>query len=220
MVRIQASPLTLEDDMFITLPPHVNIPRQINVACSGGADSMALLHFMQMGRKDITVVHVHHGTAQADMFHNFVENYCLQNKLPFQTYHVTEDVPAGESKEFFWAAKRYEFFNSLGPIVTGSHLDDAVETWLMSCLRGQPKIPAWKVGNVLRPFLLTKKDDLYRYCQEKNVPYIEDESNLDTSFMRNAVRHKLVKNALEINPGLYTTIREMLKLSWNDFQKG
>ncbi len=109
--------------------------------------------------------------------------------------------------------KDMDFFNSIRSefIITCHHLDDCVETWLMSSIHGKPKLIPYKRGsNIFRPFLMTNKKTIKEYALKKQVSWIEDPSNSQTNFMRNHTRLNLIPQALVINPGLRTTIRKKL----------
>ena len=49
----------------------------------------------------------------------------------------------------------------------------------------------------------------------KNVPWIEDESNLDTAYTRNYIRNEMMTNVLKVNPGIHKTIAK--KVTEDDF---
>jgi tRNA(Ile)-lysidine synthase len=65
---------------------------------------------------------------------------------------------------------------------------------------------------VIRPLLLNEKSDFYRWCEDKNVPFIEDESNSCVDYSRNRIRHNIVPEALLVNPGLKTVVKKMITL--------
>jgi len=87
------------------------LPRKIQVACSGGVDSMVVLDFLK-NNHDVTVVHFHHGTAHADDAFGFVNRYCDNHNLRLLNHGIGNDsIPPGRSKEDFWREKRYNFLN-------------------------------------------------------------------------------------------------------------
>ena len=57
------------------------LPRHVNVACSGGIDSMVALDFLCKGKRDVTVVHFDHGTLHSEHARKFVEDYCRLHDL-------------------------------------------------------------------------------------------------------------------------------------------
>ena len=122
------------------------------------------------------------------------------------------DLSPKSNKEKIWSDLRYEFFSKFNfPIITCHHLDDCVETYIFSCLRGFQSVIPYSRGNVIRPFLLNEKIEFYKLCKEKNVPFIEDESNDFVDHSRNRIRHNIIPESLIVNPGLKSVVRKMIK---------
>ncbi len=127
--------------------------------------------------------------------------------VPLHVGYLREPIPKGESAEGFWREKRYEFLHGFDkPVITAHHLDDCVETWLFSAIHGNPKTIAYNYANVIRPFLLYKKEFMTAWCVKNNVKWIEDLTNFDTKYARNRIRHNIVPQALKINPGLHKVV--------------
>ena len=93
-------------------------------------------------------------------------------------------------------------------IITGHHLDDAVETWVWSSLHGEGKLIPVESANIIRPFLTTEKQTFINYCKNNNLDSVEDECNKDLSLMRNYMRANMMEHLYKINPGLKTVIRK------------
>jgi len=85
-----------------------------------------------------------------------------------------------------------------------------VETWIWSSLNGTAKIIPYRRGNVVRPFRSTRKRDLQLWAHLNNVPYVEDDSNLDTCYTRNYIRHEMMPHVLKVNPGIHKTIKKKI----------
>lgn len=193
--------------MFKLLLP---LPKDITVATSGGVDSMATLDFLSR-KHNVTVAFYHHNTETSDKAMEFVAEYCSSKRLPmvFGVLHDKKDK--SQSKEEFWRKHRYDFLKDFEFVITGHHLDDSVETFIWSSLHGRPKVPELVRGNVYRPFLTTRKSEFIDWCKRFDVPWIEDNTNNDTSYTRNYIRHELITHALKVNPGLYTTVRKIIE---------
>lgn len=187
------------------------IPRNVVVACSGGVDSMAIVDFLKRNH-DVTILFVHHHTETSERAYHFLKRYTAQNDMVFVTHFIDPTVPKGVSQEEHWRNERYKaFHNCEVPVITCHHLDDCAETWIWSCLNGDGKVIPYRNENVIRPFRLNRKDEFVEWCKRKSVDWVEDQSNSDTRFTRNYIRHKLMKNALVVNPGLHTVIRKKLE---------
>lgn len=191
------------------------IPREVVVAVSGGADSMAVLDFLR-NNHDVSVAFFDHGTDVSRIAEKFVFEYCRKNNLPLlagRNFQV--DKKPTESWEEYWRIKRYEYFHTInGTVITAHHLDDCVETWVWSSMHGTGKIIPYENKNVIRPFRLTKKRDLEMWCNLKNVPFIQDETNYDTKYMRNYIRHEMMPHVLRVNPGIHKTIKKKVEQSF------
>lgn len=204
------------------------VEKTICVAFSGGADSAFAVDFLLRGNRDVLALYFNHGTAHGKEAENFVVEFCRERKVPLVVGGINSNPPKGMSKEAFWREQRYSFFESplsgakyrLGDfdysrysncrVVTSHHLDDVVETWIFSSLNGSPKIIPYERGKYVRPFLLNKKSEIMEYMERNNVSFVNDPSNFDTSYRRNYVRHELMPHALEVNPGLYKTIKKKI----------
>ena len=191
------------------------IPNKVTIACSGGVDSMVFTHFLLQGRRRVDLAYFDHDTVHSKKAQQFVEEYAQKNKLNLRIGKV-KGYKGSRSLEEFWRDERYDFFNRINSdyIITCHHLDDCVETWLMSSFHGLSKlIPFQRSENIFRPFLMTEKSAIKRYAEKKNVKWVEDPSNQHTNFMRNHVRKNIMPHVLKVNPGIRTTIRKkMLEL--------
>ena len=188
------------------------IPSTITIACSGGIDSMVFTHFLLQGRKKVNLAYFNHDTQHSHKAQKFVENYANDNNLNLFIGRV-KGTKGKRSLEEFWRDERYDFLQRIGSdyTITCHHLDDCVETWLMSAFHGQCKlIPFHRNESIFRPFLMTSKKAIKEYAERKGVEWCEDPSNQKTNFMRNHVRHKVMPQVLMVNPGIRNTIRKKL----------
>ena len=117
-----------------------------------------------------------------------------------------------QSLEEFWRNERYSFLNKLNHnfIITCHHLDDCVETWLMSSIHGKPKLIPYQRNTVYRPFLMTTKSRIRDYATRKNILHVEDPSNTHTNLIRNHIRHNMMPHVLKVNPGIRTMVRKKM----------
>ena len=194
---------------------------KVLVALSGGADSVFLLYVLHMLSKEygftLGACHVEHGirgdASVEDM--RFVINLC--DKLGIQCFAKSFDVPALSkvekmSLEAAGRKVRYEYFhqvmeeNGFSLLATAHHKDDKTETVLMNILRGCGlkgfKGIEYKLGSTIRPLLDISKDEILQYCNEFDISYCIDETNNDTVYTRNKVRHILLPELRKYNPSL------------------
>lgn len=189
-----------------------NIPKgEFGLACSGGVDSMAILDFLVNGRYNPNVLYFNHNTKHGNDAEEFITKYCKDKGLKLIIGRT--DINPTSNKEKQWSDARYEFFSNFDyPIMTCHHLDDCVETYIFTCLRGFQSVIPYRKGNVIRPFLLNEKSAFESWCKRKDVPFIEDNSNKCLDFSRNRIRHNIVPEALTVSPGLKGIVKKMITL--------
>jgi len=190
------------------------IPNTITLACSGGPDSMVVFDFLKRSKRDITLAYFNHGTEHGQEAEEFVRAHTFG--YPLVVGGISREKNKEESLEEYWRNERYRFFNELsGPIITCHHLDDCIETWIFSSLHGRGRLIPRSSGNVIRPFLLTKKADILTWAKNNSVSFATDPSNEEVLHMRNLIRHTIVPQAFKVNPGLHKTLT---KLILNDYR--
>ena len=202
-------------ERFGMLPPPGGT---ILCAVSGGRDSVCLLDYLwRLGQErgfSVAAAHLNHGmrpTAQRD--EELVRRLCRQRDIPFYTEKV--DVYAlcdawRLTVEETGRRARYEFLRrtaaSIGAafIATAHHREDQAETVLLQLLRGTgPQglagIPPVR-GGIIRPLLDTPRAAIDAYIAAHDLPYVTDETNLDTHYARNRLRLEIMPQLLTINP--------------------
>lgn len=179
------------------------------VAFSGGLDSQVLLHALAGLRAELSgplsAIHVHHGLSpNADQWATLCADVCTQLDVPCRIIHVTARARPGESPEAAARAARYAAFEqvlALGQfLLTAHHQDDQAETLLLMLLRGagpaglagMPLSRPLGQGSLLRPMLSLSRAQLSHYAKAHNLQWVDDESNLDTSYDRNFLRHEVL----------------------------
>jgi tRNA(Ile)-lysidine synthase len=189
----------------------LKIPLDVTVACSGGVDSMAVLHFLSQRKTRPRVAYMHHGTEHGEEAYQFVKQYCADNNLELSVGNLLRDRQRDESPEEFWRIQRYAFLHGIpGTVVMAHHLDDNMESWLLSALHGKPSVMPIRNRNVIRPFMMTKKSELMDWCCRHSVPYVHDKSNEDTKYARNRIRNNIIPEALAVNPGLHKVVGKLV----------
>jgi len=209
--------------------------QRVAVACSGGADSVALLRILADLRDELGVVlsvaHFHHQIrgAEADADQQFVED--LAGRLQLEFYCGSGNVPAHAAAQKIsleTAARdlRNHWFADLitqgkvDKIATAHTLDDQAETVLMRILRGTGArglagiAAAQKAKHLVRPLLTTSRLEIEAYLKKLGQPWRDDASNLDTSHTRNRVRHTLLPLLeREFNPAIRQTLADLADLA-------
>ena len=198
--------------------------RDITVALSGGADSMALLSVLLKLRQqlniNITAAHLNHMIRgeEAERDQKFVEQQC--NAMGVTLFCERADIPliAKQSKvsEELAARKvRYEFLErvSEGLIATAHTASDNLETVIYNISRGTALtglcgIPA-KRGRIIRPLILCTRAQVEKYCHDNLIPFVTDSTNLSDGYTRNRIRHNVIPVLRDINPSVEETVSRM-----------
>lgn len=189
----------------------VKIPREINLAFSGGVDSLACAHFLSRNHK-VTLLHFNHGCEKSDS----IEEQCrkLADSLGLKIIVGKIDCsqkPKKQSLEDFWRRKRYNFLRSFNQkFITCHHLDDALSNSIMSLVTsGQHKMIPIMDDLVIRPFLTTPKSEFISYAEKHNLKIVDDPYNYDQSRLRNYMDSVVVPDILKVRPGFYKVIKRM-----------
>ncbi|GEK34498.1 tRNA lysidine(34) synthetase TilS [Kurthia sibirica] len=195
---------------------------RILVACSGGVDSIVLLHYLNELKKtanfDIAAVHVNHmlrGQA-ADGDRQFVERFCAEHAI--QIFAANIEIPAIHAEEKgnlqdVCRRERYKYFMEImieegfNKVAVAHHADDQIESILMALVRGSHEqgvlgMPAQRDfygQQLIRPFLSVTRQDIMDYLTNYQLDYREDASNKKDSYTRNRLRHHVVPLLREEN---------------------
>ena len=198
--------------IFIKTPP-----KEVYVAFSGGVDSIVLLHTLLHKDIDVKLLFVHHNTEYSNQELSFVNDVASRYNIDYIVKNIPE-YDGSNSLEAFWSRQRFNIFQAMDrPVLTGHHLNDAVEWYVMSSMQGQSKVIDFRSGNIQRPMILIKKENIVRHANENRLEYLTDPSNFDVSFsLRNKVRHELIGNIKNCFPGIETTVRKIIARNHRD----
>lgn len=178
---------------------------RICLALSGGCDSVVLLHLLHslgFGER-LSAIHVHHGLSpNADAWADFCAAYCAQLGVPLEIRRVDVERYSGLGLEAAARTARYAALaeSAAEILVLAQHQGDQAETLLFNLLRGAgvagaagiPEERRLAGRRLLRPLLAVSRDELVAYAAQCGLSWIEDESNLDTRFSRNFLRHDVL----------------------------
>lgn len=180
----------------------------------------------RIARERLHVLHVnHHLRGEAsDGDERFVRELCARYGLPLCVEHASFAELSGKNLEAaarevrYAAARRYvrELCEQTGAprsaarILTAHTASDRVETFFMNAIKGSgpaglSSIPRHR-NIIVRPLLDCTHEELCRYLEVAGISWCEDETNADTSYLRNFVRHRVVPLAAERNRNLERAI--------------
>lgn len=193
----------------------------LTVALSMGIDSLAIIHFLKTKFPKINVkaFHFNHNlrvqnTTMEQSAKRFCEEYNIQLITKHRSHSDTDLSEAG------LRVARYKAMSNLGVVVTGHHLDDAVENYLFNCFNGVPEylpIPVkteYKDFNltIIRPFITSEKDDFKKYIEdhpELKKYIVEDETNSSEIYRRNWLRNTMIPQIHNKGYNLKTIVKKM-----------
>jgi len=193
----------------------------ILVACSGGADSLALLYLLRELRDDfdfeLAAAYVNHRLRnEASDEAIFVDKICQQLEITYFSLEFEPDFWDHDTKNIEERArrKRYELLfelaktNKFNMLATAHHLDDQVETVLMRIFdrgTGLKGLSGIKPVNSSSDFLSnTENDDFFVIRPMLNISkneitefmqgrqFLSDPSNYCEKYRRNYYRHEII----------------------------
>ena len=183
------------------------------VACSGGADSLALLHLLLGGPWPVLAAHLDHAgredsAEQARRVRAHLETVgvpCWVRRLHVQRWAQRY----GTSWEATARTLRYTWLDRLcrqqrAMLVTGHTLDDQAETVLMRAIQGTTLTGLAGIEprreRLCRPLLGCRRAELRSWLEAQGIAWFEDPGNRDPRFLRNRVRHALLPLVESLNP--------------------
>ena len=199
-------------------------------ACSGGPDSMALVHVLAKLRRAlgfaIAVHAVDHGLrTEAAAEIALARELAASLSVPFAVTRV--EVGLGSNLQARARAARVGALSSAATaagaaaIATGHTADDRAETFLLRMLRGagprglavlppQAPLPLQEdpAGAVIprpmliRPLIHARRLDVMAHLERHRVAYAHDPSNVNPHFSRVRVRNELLPLLEDLSPGV------------------
>jgi tRNA(Ile)-lysidine synthase len=199
------------------------------LAVSGGADSVVLCELCKQAGYDFTIAHCNFQLRgqESERDEAFVkqlgqkygvevlvkkfdtEKYAAENKLSIQV--AARELRYKWFNELLSKIKNYsnlEAANCQQPaanwLLTAHHANDNIETLLMNFFKGtginglHGILP--KQGNIIRPLLFAKKDELHEFAKANHLHFVEDSSNASDKYTRNYFRNQLIPDLQKVFP--------------------
>jgi len=196
---------------------------RVLVACSGGADSIALTHLLSRMAPELGILlfvaSVDHGLrAEATEEVGLVERFARGLGLPFE--RITLALASGPGLQERAREARYRALlehareAGLHRVAVGHTLDDQAETVLARLLRGSgiaglaganPHRP----DGVVRPLIDTRRAEIRAYIAHWSLPFIDDPSNDDPRYLRSRLRHTLLPLLAQEDPRLFEHLADL-----------
>ena len=177
------------------------------LAISGGVDSMVLANLFLINNLNFSIAHCNFQLRgkESDDDELFINKWCSEKDIKlYNKKFSTEDYCKNNKLTIQMGARelRYEWFSELIDkekydfIVTAHHIDDQLETFIINSIRGTGidglvGIPD-KINKIIRPLLMTSKDQIIEYSKVNRINYREDSSNDKEDYLRNKIRHSVI----------------------------
>jgi len=200
------APSELDDYLQARLPALIAPGCRATLALSGGVDSVVLLTLLLHAQRtlnfSLSAIHVnHHLSPHAKEWAAFCLALCAEHGVPLTVKNV--QVPRRSPLGLEAAARslRYQAFAELDSdvLLLAHHLDDQAETLLLNLLRGAgvrgaAGMPESRRSALLlaRPLIDVPRASLMAYAKKHRLTWVEDESNDNTAFARNFLRHEVL----------------------------
>jgi tRNA(Ile)-lysidine synthase len=217
-------------------------PERALLACSGGVDSSALLVLAGIGVRrgdigEVVVAHVDHQTREESASEG-MRVAQLAGRFGLEAVRLTvsaEDAAAASSSpEDRLRAQRYAVLaraaaeRGIETVVTAHTRDDQIETILMRLLGGTGGLALAGMAprsametlsgtvQIARPLLAVSRAQLEDVLRRTNVTPVEDPSNLDRRYRRNALRQDIIPLLSESFPGFESALLRSAALASRD----
>ena len=179
------------------------------LAYSGGLDSHVLLdlfHALRCQHPSLTLraIHIHHGLSQnASTWAAHCARVCAAYQIELVQRSVHIEMPNNNLEETARSARYAAFAECMSAgdvLLTAHHQEDQAETVLIQLMRGagtkglgaMPRSKKFARGFHGRPLLQIPRSQLVGYANERQLQWVEDESNLNTNLARNFIRHEIL----------------------------
>lgn len=216
--------------------------RPLIIGVSGGPDSLALLHALATHHSPLSTLvaaHLNHNlrpsaandarfvaaTAKRWKVKAIIGDTDVAALAKEQNLSIEE---AGRKARYAFLAQVARKENATAVLVA-HNADDQVETILMHILRGSGlaglrgmpligPLPGSPDLLLVRPFLTIERATIEAYCRAWQLEPLQDETNQDTTFFRNRLRHELLPLLAEYSPQIKQRLRQLSAVVAADYQ--
>ena len=212
---------------------------EVYCSFSGGADSLALLIFLQEQQKlfsyTLKAVHFEHGFRGEESLadERFCRNFCRGHSIPFESYSlaVPEHRLPGEGDEEASRRLRLECWKYIikdpekSLIALAHHAGDRVENVLLRLFRGSNVSGLSSLRAVqkvygltlIRPFLEYTREELLSFLKARKIDsFCHDSTNDSSCYGRNFIRLELLPDIVQRFPFALDGIRQSVRVLEED----
>lgn len=214
--------------MYIDLTNYKD--KRICVALSGGKDSMALVHYLGRHGAEygitLSALNCDHRIRGEESARDsaFVKQYCASNSIELHFFKADGLDFTSENDARLWRLGCYgEIINSgkADFIATAHHMNDNAETVLFNLARGTALSGMTGIGDapalrLIRPLIACGREEIDRYIEENDIPFVTDSTNGGDDYTRNKIRHTVIPALEEAVGGAVGNIYRFSRLAAED----
>lgn len=200
--------------------------RPVLLMVSGGVDSVVMSHLFYQTGFPFAIGHCNFRLRgrDSDADEKFVRDLAdnLKVKLFIERFD-TKKYAASKGISIQMAARELRIGWSdkilrnedYSVYATAHHLDDELETFFLNLLRGTglaglKGMPPFRARSI-RPMMFAWRSDIEKFAEEEAISFRTDKSNLETTYLRNKIRHWLVPALVRIDPAAKKTMHENIR---------
>ena len=203
---------------------------QLFVACSGGIDSVVLVHLLKRAGFTFTILHCNFNLRGEESLRDekFVRQLAssLGLEVMIKSFDTaTEIQQLGKGVQEVARILRYTWFKEVVHqkcqpgkqtfILTAHHADDQAETLAMNFFRGTGIAGlhgiADKHGAIVRPLLFARREEIADFAKISMIEWVEDSSNLEEHYTRNHFRNIIFPEIQQVFPAAKENLIENAK---------
>ncbi len=179
------------------------IQGKIAIACSGGADSMALAYLLSQAHEVVALI-VDHGlraasAAEAKKAAKILDGLGIENVILKKKNKIKSNLQEEARKLRYGLMTDYCRRHKIKYLATAHHAEDNAETFLLRLSRGSgldglsgiAEINEMQGVKIIRPVLRFSKDELKKALILKKIKWVEDPTNKTGKYKRNKLRQAL-----------------------------
>lgn len=244
MVKSKNKP-SLKQRVLLYISEHrlITTGQKLVAAVSGGPDSVCMLDILVKLRRELgielLIAHLNHQLrgADSDADARYVADLAVRLGIPAvvesrdvgayrRRHRLTPEEAAREVRYSFLADVACSA--GIRVVAVGHTLNDHLETILMHLIRGSGTrglrgllpVSRWSSGaegiTVIRPLLDISREETTAHCARNRLEPRTDTSNDSLAPLRNRIRHELLSQLREYNPGIAGTLLRTARLAADD----
>ena len=203
---------------------------QLLVACSGGIDSVVLVHLLHKVGYPFMILHCNFNLRGEESMRDefFVRQLAssIGVELEVKSFDTQAAIETmGKGTQETARILRYTWFSEMVDrkcqpnkktyLLTAHHGDDLAETMAMNFFRGSGiaglhGIPE-QSGNTIRPLLFTRRSEILSYAKACNIQWVDDSSNVEEHYTRNLFRNIIFPEVQKVFPAATQNLMESAK---------